>query len=186
MAYEGHCGKCVEFQFFGENKKGYCNWYHTYYFPTDTCTHQKNMYEKNPSGCFLTTMICNVLGYDDDCFVLNKLRNFRDNVMQKDEKYKDLLLEYDLVGPRIAEYIKADNKNTTLWDNIYNLYIVPTTNYIMEKNYSEAVNKYRQMYDLLKEYYCVEDISYDEIKKDYDQSRAGHGKVMIKKNKNAL
>ena len=110
MSYEGKCGKCVNYSFTGNNSKGYCSWYKTYYYPDDSCTHQKNRYEPQ-QGCYLTTIICNKLGYSDDCFVLNTLRSFRDNVMQKNIEYKDMLMEYDTLGPVIAQNIANDKEN---------------------------------------------------------------------------
>ena len=64
MSYEDKCGKCENYSFKGDNSKGYCSWYKTYYYPDDSCPHQKNKYEAQ-QGCYLTTIICNKLGYSD-------------------------------------------------------------------------------------------------------------------------
>ena len=59
-------------------------------------------------GCYLTTMLCNILGMDDNNIYLKTLRDFRNNILQKDEKNKQLLIEYDIVGPKIAEALNSD------------------------------------------------------------------------------
>lgn len=54
------------------------------------------------SGCYLTTMLCTILGLPDDNMYLESIRKFRKNILQKDMKYRYLLIEYDIVGPKIA------------------------------------------------------------------------------------
>ena len=48
---------------------------------------RQNMYnisaDASNSGCYLTTMMCQLLGYDDNNYYLNNLSYFRDNVMKK-------------------------------------------------------------------------------------------------------
>lgn len=64
--------------------------------------------ELNSQGCYITTVMCDILGYSDHCFVLNEMRNLRNNVMKKDEKYFDILSECDIIGPVIAKYIREE------------------------------------------------------------------------------
>ena len=180
MSYEGKCGKCENYSFTGNNSKGYCSWYKTYYYPDDSCTHQKNRYEPQ-QGCYLTTIICNKLGYSDDCFVLNSLRSFRDNVMQKNIEYKDMLMEYDTLGPVIAQNIANDKENNNLWQDVYNKFLIPVTTHIMNKEYEMATSKYKLMYTALKDFYSVEDVDLSQIKDVYDQKHAGHGKIRVLK-----
>lgn len=44
----------------------------------------------------------------DNNIYLETMRNFRENVLQKDEKYKSLLVQYDIIGPKIAQYLMLD------------------------------------------------------------------------------
>lgn len=178
MAYETQCGGCTYYDFQGDNYKGYCSWYKCYYYPGDSCSHQ-NPREQSSSSCYITTIICDKLGYSDDCGVLNILRGFRDNVMQKNCKYCKTLFEYDVIGPKIAEMIKQDNeKDEELWANFYNFYLLQTASLVTEEKYDEAVSRYTEMVNALKEYYGInEDIV--EITKDYDMSQGGHGKLKL-------
>ena len=37
MAYETQCGGCIDYDFQGDNYKGYCSYYRSYYYPGDSC-----------------------------------------------------------------------------------------------------------------------------------------------------
>jgi len=177
MEYEGRCGTCGYYTFAGDAVKGYCSWYQCYYYPNDTCNHQKQMEITSDSGCYITTIVCNKLGLEDDCSVLNTLRSFRDNVMQQNCKYCKILFEYDVIGPKMAEMIKQDvSTDLELWTQIYNFYLVPTANYVNDQNYDEAVNRYKEMVNALKEYYGIKE-EITEIAKGYDIAQGGHGKL---------
>lgn len=73
LEYQYQCGGCVYYDFQGDYKKGYCSWYRSYYYPGDNCSHQKPV--NATSGCYITTIVCDVLGLDDDCSLLNNLRS---------------------------------------------------------------------------------------------------------------
>lgn len=64
----------------------------------------------------MTTLVVNTLGYDDNCDFLKTLRSFRDNVMRKNPKYQDLLMEYDSLGPKLVKCIEADDQKL-FWPN---------------------------------------------------------------------
>lgn len=177
-SYEEQCGGCTYYDFQGDNYKGYCSWYKSYYYPGDSCSHQ-NPREQGSSGCYITTIICDKLGYSDDCGVLNTLRGFRDNIMQKNCKYCRTLFEYDVIGPKIAGMIKEDNTtDQELWINFYNFYLQQTANLILNQQYDEAVARYTEMVNSLKDYYGINE-SIVEIAKNYDMSQGGHGKLKL-------
>lgn len=192
MAYEKQCGSCYEFKdkdntdkpfdiYYANKEKGYCDYYHTFYWAEDgdDCYHYKNKDTHVPGTCYITTIICDKLGYSDDCGVLNTLRSFRDNVMQKNCKYCGILFEYDVIGPKISEMIRNDkDSNPELWAQFYNFYLSATANFVHEEKYDEAISRYTEMISALKDYYGIQqDIV--EIVKDYDMSQGGHGKVKI-------
>ena len=134
------------------------------------------------NGCYITTVMCQVLGYSDQCFVLNEMRNFRNEVMQKDPKYFDMLLEYDIVGPIIAkdiedEYRNKQNKN--MWTQFYKLFLSETANLVAAKKYDEAVQKYQKMMEALKDYFGIRDIDLTVYRQDYDMRNGGHGRFKM-------
>lgn len=174
MAYETQCGGCTNYDFQGDNVKGYCSWYGAYYYPGDSCSHQN---PRESSGCYITTIICNKLGYDDNCQLLNTLREFRDNVMQKNINYAKLLFEYDVIGPTIAGMINQDTiSDQEIWIQFYNFYLLPVANLLSDNKYDEAISRYTEMVSALKEYYGI-NTNIKEISKEYDMTQGGHGKM---------
>ena len=160
------CGSC--------NEKGYCLQIRSYYYPDDSiCSHYRNKDSYVPgNGCFITTIVCEMLCLDDKCNVLETLRGFRDNVMHKDEKYASLLHEYDTVGPQIAKELRDEN-DYELANAMLDYYILPTVCLVKEKKYDEAVNKYAKMTKALENYYGIQ---YNgEIEDKYNYVTGGHG-----------
>lgn len=177
MAYETQCGGCTNYDFQGDNVKGYCSWHRSYYYPGDSCSHQNP--RESASDCYITTIICDKLGYDDNCQTLNTLRGFRDNVMQKNIAYAKLLFEYDMIGPVIADMIKQDiTSDQELWIQFYNFYLLPVVNLLSADKYDEAISRYTEMINALKEYYGI-NVNIEEISQDYDMAQGGHGKIKI-------
>ena len=120
-----------------------------------------------PSGCYITTIVCEILGYPDDCDVLNTLRGFRDNYLKKNSEYLGLLLEYDYVGPVIAQKIRDEKNNFLLCEGLYDYFLIPCVDAIKNELYIEAVTIYKNMVDQLHDefelptYYIPENPSYD-------------------------
>ena len=174
---EYKCGNCEYSENTNDSWRIYCNYYHAYYDATDSCSHHErvNKSEGTQAGCFITTMVCEKLGLADDCTVLEVLRGFRNNIMQKDCKYKDMLFEYDTVGPEIARCISEDEAGVSIAQGFYNMYIEPTARYVASHEYDKAVEKYKKMTNILRNYYGIEVKNTDS--NDYDYTQGGHGKV---------
>lgn len=99
---------------------------------------------KVSSGCFITTVIVNRMGYPDDCTVLNELREFRDSVMasSKNDHWLGLLRQYDVVGPVLVEDIK--NWPFSRVQQIFSK-ICRTVELVKLTRYEEAVGMYEEM-----------------------------------------
>ena len=180
VEYEYQCANCTEHEDTKDSWKIYCKYYKTYYNKDEKCDHQQRIVKgEEGTPCYITTMVCNLLGYDDNCGILETLRSFRDNVMQKDSKYKEILFEYDTVGPKIANYLLEDYKvkpeeTEEFVVLIHNFYLQPTVNLINEKKYDDAVARYSEMTKSLKEYYSID--SDNKGIENYDYKHGGHGK----------
>ena len=137
---------------------------------------------KTEPDCYLTTMLCNILNLPDDNIYLETIRNFRKNVLQKDEKYKALLVEYDIVGPVIANALANDPLRETIAKVYLNNFIIPITQFINNKENDRAVDKYYQMTNNLKTFYGLNNynVSVKEID-NADIGKSGHGKYIQKK-----
>ena len=141
---------------------------------------------KNPSsGCFITTVVCDILNKEDDCELLNDFRCFRDNVLQKNEQYYEYLQDYDGIGPVIANKLNEDNNRESIASAIYNNALIPIDNLLKDKKYDEACEKYYLMTLLLINYYGLKhlyNISKDsnDYSRDFESNTSGHGKRLVK------
>ena len=182
MAYDKQCGSCDNFEdakkkvpYDKSNPnyvKGFCNWYRCFYYPDDSCDnhYRPRGYTKD---CYITTILCDRLGFDDDCDTLNTLRDFRNHILQKDEKYKPILFEYDTVGPKIAKELEMED--IEIVEGLYNGFIVPIVNNIKNNHYNDAIVDYTTMTKCLEETYGFDYTL--EVPNNYDYKNGGHGKV---------
>lgn len=136
--------------------------------------------QSSSSGCYLTTMVCNVLKKEDNDFVLDIMRKFRDNYLQKNPKYYDLLKAYDNIGPMIANNIYNDKDKKNLSQKLYDNVLLDISVDIINKNYLDAVKKYQKMTTFLTAYYNLSDIylTFEECNYGFDKvekNRLGHG-----------
>lgn len=185
MKYDNECRDCYYLRDMGndaysfsgsDNEKGHCIMQKSCYYPDDTaCSYFKDKDNYPSSGCYITTIICDMLGYNDKCNILTRLRYLRDNIMQKDPKYKQALYEYDVIGPQISKEIDIE-RNYDLMNGILDYYILPAVDLITDKKYSEAINKYTTMTKSLENYYGI-DISIN-ISDNYNYQNGGHGKII--------
>lgn len=139
-------------------------------------------------GCFITTIVCAMLNKPDDDKVMTTLRKFRNEVLQKNEKYYDILKDYDNIGPIIASSIIKDTDCITMANTVYNNILIPITNLIENKEYDKAVSMYQIMTLSLIDCYGYREY-YEEMKKknygykidEFNPEEAGHGKRKILK-----
>ena len=113
------------------------------------------IFRKNEShgGCYLTTAMCEVLGMDDHCYVLDTLRGFRDNYMINEPECIPLLNDYNTIGPIIADKIYDDEEASLVAGFMYSNYIVPATLYIEKEDNETAIDIYKTMtLDLMDRY----------------------------------
>lgn len=193
MAYESYCAACTYLNESGDyNGKYFCDKKCERVYANDSKCYsfceaysrsnssRANMYDYSrghqSSGCYITTIACKLLGYQDNNYYLNTLRNFRDNVMKKDPKYITHLVTYDAIGPVIAKNLEEDKNGKEIATCMFDRYITKSVSAIEEEKYDEAVNIYIAMTDNLARMYNIDtniimpDINKVEIKS------LGHGK----------
>lgn len=186
--YENKCGSCYWLRDMNDdntmfcgtsNEKGHCIYLKNCYYPDDTiCSYYQNKKSYVPGGgCYITTIICDMLGFDDKCNILETLRGFRKDVMQTSSEYKEVLYEYDTVGPKISKSIKED-KDLELINGMLDFYILPVVSLIKNKDYKEAIIRYQNMTKSLENYYGIEYTG--EVPTNYDYKNGGHGYQKIK------
>lgn len=150
----------------------------------DDCENYK--YDKPSSGCFITTIVCDTLGMDDNNMCLNLLRKFRKNYLQKRPDGISILEEYDTIGPVIAHCINNDEKKMEVAQGVFNNSILPVINDICDGKNASAISKYAAMTEGLIHRYGLEalTISIPGVSAyDYKQDRSsmGHGQLVKKK-----
>ncbi len=188
--YSNLCGSCIHLDPNDRKSsefKYYCDKYHAYYTLTDSCRYYEEakgrnhdeLYKKdNPSGCYITTILCDILNTEDNHKYLQLLRRFRDLVLQKEPRYASILMEYDVIGPVIANNIKNDPNAHNLSTYFTNNYILPIVSMIEQKEFDLAIAKYIEMVNILKNAYSIRQNG--EVV-DYDYTNGGHGYVFTKK-----
>lgn len=76
-------------------------------------------------GCFLTTATVGAIGLEDDCWELQTLRRFRDNVLKPTSGGRDLVQTYYEIAPDIVENINARPDANAIWRRTWGFGILP-------------------------------------------------------------
>ncbi len=165
-----YCGQCAHLDL--KNKESYttrdryyCDKCHRYQELTEKACYNflrnpsqgKETGGYTPSGCYITTIVVNTLGYDDNCTLLNILRDFRDRVLKVSPEYISILMEYDIVGPMISERIQNHPCKMSLSMALMERYLIPCVDLIKNKMYKEAIATYTEMVEMLKTLFQLKD-----------------------------
>lgn len=143
-----------------DNSKRYCSERHEYYNPNEQACSRMKYDESKKNGtspCYLTTIIHNILGMPDNGFALQTLRNFRNNYMLNHPETYPMLIEYDIIGPQIAEALRNDPLNMSIAQTLYQTHIMPIAFLVSRKLNEMAIEKYQEMTNKLKNYYEIDD-----------------------------
>ena len=161
---------------------GFCKAYSRSYEEAKSL--RENSSSNSSSGpCYITTIVCNILGKEDNAKCLQILRNFRDNVLQKADKYKPILATYDIVGPIIADKIENDPSKEQIAFSTFTHGIKKVCELLEEKKEEDAISLYMYMTDLLIQRYDIKETYDSEYLKNMDMEKSGHGKVAVLKTK---
>lgn len=101
---------------------------------------------------FSNNNLCNILNKEDNGIVLEKMRMFRDNVLQKNKQCIDILKDYDNIRPVIAQCMILDKNKIKLANGLYPI-LEDITKKIDDKNYEQAITNYQVMALSLINYY---------------------------------
>lgn len=133
-------------------------------------------YAKDTSGCYLTTMICNILGYDDNCYYLNTLRKFRER-NKYNISYQQLFLIYDIYGPLIARNLQTDPNNRKIAFDMICTYINEACLKVINNEDEKAKKIYIEMTNYLANLYGIS-INYSELPNEINIDDLGHGRYL--------
>lgn len=181
-----YCYECIKMDLTDmckyDNNAFWCNEYRKYIDKNDHACSSYFVYNENmrrTSGCYITTMVCDIMGMDDNSIYLEKLRSLRD-FMKLDKEYQKLLVEYDIVGPMICQSLEKDPFKKFKSYMALEMYIKPVYELLNQGKYSEAIEKYQLMTDEFRNFYNIEKpiFNIDEI--DLSDIGKGH-KIKYKK-----
>lgn len=167
MAYYT-CDDCRHYDIERTNYRGwgYCTQRCTYYPKSDSACTRFEHKPDHVDDCFLTTAMCNIFGMDDDCYILNVMRNFRDKILINNPKYHEMLAQYEFVGPLISKRLYTDPHRQEVADYYFENYIYDIVMSIQNNcNTDEIVNKYLEMgYDMKRMYGITKNPTNEEFK----------------------
>lgn len=107
---------------------------------------------------YIVSAICRKLGLSDEYECVRLLHDFRKNVLEQDEKYTEMLKEYDRIGPFIAQMLETDDDSKELCTRLLQVYLVNVLDLIKANKNDEALQRYVEMVNLLRTIYGVESI----------------------------
>ncbi len=187
-----YCGECGFFDTqnkeTGNNNKYYCNKIGKYVSITDrSCSYfisdpgrksGNNSGSYTPSGCSLSVIIRDILGFDDDDSILCSLREFREKVLRPCPEYLPLLIEYDYVGQTICSRIQNMDDKFHFCLELFKYFIVPCVQNIAQNNIQGAIITYQNMLEDIKAKLGIPTVI---IPASYEYDPATVGKGRIKK-----
>lgn len=98
---------------------------------------------KSSGECFISTAVYQSINKPDNCYELQTLRGFRDEVMLANKNWAPLVEEYYAIAPDIAE--KLNKLEQSIHTKIHQNYLLPCIALIEQKRYEEAINHYKKM-----------------------------------------
>ncbi len=170
--YDGRCGSCVNMntndyvrtkdnckctyrgQYYNLNEPKCCYYKYDQY---------KDYYDLNHRW-YIVSAIMSKLGLSDKYECVSLLHNFRINVLEKDDRYNEILAQYDIIGPKIAELLINDSDSKELCERLIQVFLIRVLEKIKEKQYNEALEIYLEMVNLLKVIYNVDIKSEEYVK----------------------
>ena len=145
-----------------DKSRYYCTERKQYYNPNDRAC-SRMIYDENRSRYYIATVINKILGFPNNGYELKQIQLLKDEYMKIHPEYYQTLIEYDLIGPKIAKAIEEDPLNKLIATTFYESYIIPVANDIQHKQYKIAITKYKEMVFRLKNMYYIDDTITQEL-----------------------
>ncbi len=119
-------------------------------FLEDNSIEGKVIYGHKKNGCFITTATCQSLGKPDNCYELNRLREFRDTWLKEQKDGEKLIREYYTVAPLIVTVIDSLPQKHKIYGDIWHNYISPCLNLIEKEKFEEVKHLYIKLVEKYK------------------------------------
>lgn len=109
--------------------------------------------QKESSGCFITTAVCQCFGKSDDCYEPTMFRRFRDDWLMKQPDGKALIAEYYATAPAIVSCIDGREHPADIYQQIWQRYLSPCLKHLEQEEYKACKERYIAMVCTLKAQY---------------------------------
>lgn len=108
----------------------------------------------NSGGCYITTACVEYMGLSDDCYELNILRYYRDILVEKDEEFRQNVLEYYRKAPIIVQKIVANENKDEILSYLYNELVKKSVDLLTNQKIEEAKKHYLNIFYQLTDRFC--------------------------------
>lgn len=105
---------------------------------------QSKTADKGKKGCFLTTAACEHRGLSDDCFELQVMRAFRDEVLLESPAGRAMVQHYYDIAPKLVPLMEDSRTAEWTWSRIQE-----TVGYVSRQDNEAAIRSYRDIVEVL-------------------------------------
>lgn len=102
-------------------------------------------------GCFLTTACVDAMGMEDDCWVLESARKFRDTFMTETPEKAKEISEYYAIAPKVVEQINKRTDAKKVWKRFFWNDVIPFAESIGKNELEKAHELYKKLINKAKD-----------------------------------
>ena len=159
--FDGCCGSCVHLNtndYVNHKDHCYCTYRRQYYNLTEKkCSYyqydpNKDYYDLNRRW-HIVSAILHIIPEASEIPGMDKLRDFRVNILEKDAQYDDALRTYDIVGPFLARQLVLAENRQLICSSLIKNWLINIIQLIVNQEYHMAFTKYADMVNDLAERY---------------------------------
>src|SRR3989344_3180218 len=115
-------------------------------------SHSKHNKGGSGGGCYLTTACTKAMNLPDDCYELNVLRSFRDNILMSQPTGKKAVREYYDMAPEIVQAVEEQEDAQVIWRSVYRD-IGQAVSLVLSNDFEGALKHYKKLSLDLKQRY---------------------------------
>ena len=104
-------------------------------------------------GCFISSACVRSQGLNDDCRQLVVLRALRNSMIEQDEDFRELVLEYYRKAPQIVSAIDTLENSSEVYEWLYHNLVERCVALYEEGAIDEAIAVYKEIFKQLEEAY---------------------------------
>ena len=119
--------------------------------PTPKKPEPKKPEPKQKSGCFITTVVVDYMGYEDNCEVMTKLRGYRDQWLAVSPGGIELIREYYETAPTLVEKLKKSVYYAEICRELWDTYLLPCVGMINDNQLTQCRDHYIKMVHTLEQ-----------------------------------